>query len=565
MTAASPLEALAAELGASAGRFERELRLQFELGMAQMRELMESLRRQAGEMAARALVAEQELRDAVQQRLAEVRNGDSVTVDDVRPLIEERIARGLAETPPVVDPHSISAAVVDEVSRQLPRIAVLAAEMIPERELPDIGALVAEQVERREEDIAKRAAAMVPVTEVPNVASAAEAAAEAAVQRQLPEIARQASAWVLVPELPDVGALVDNAVAAAFSTVPMPRNGRDADPEIIAAMVRAHVDEAIDAMPPPPTQEEQRSQIESVVMELVALALGELPEPKNGESVTVDDFKPVIESEIARQLTENPVPLDDVAVSRIVAMRFDAELASRLPEIARQAATFVEGPQVPDVAAAVAAELSRRQDEIVAQAALLTLRQIPEQPELPDIPAMVEKTVDAAIARIPPPKDGDPGPTGSLPKVEEWQDRVHYQSEVVTLGGSLFQALRDTGYAPPHNDWLCIVAARESRALRIRGTYSTDTDYEKLDVVMVNNSSFVAKRDNPGLCPGDDWQLLAGAGKPGKPGMSIKGDRGPPGQLLALQINDDAVLEAVNADGSRVSCDLYPVLQKLER
>lgn len=34
-------------------------------------------------------------------------------------------------------------------------------------------------------------------------------------------------------------------------------------------------------------------------------------------------------------------------------------------------------------------------------------------------------------------------------------------------------------------------------------------------------TSFIARRDDPGLCPGDGWQMLAPRGK--------AGDRGPPG------------------------------------
>jgi hypothetical protein len=29
----------------------------------------------------------------------------------------------------------------------------------------------------------------------------------------------------------------------------------------------------------------------------------------------------------------------------------------------------------------------------------------------------------------------------------------------------------------------------------------------------MHGDSFVAKRDNPGICPGDGWQLLSGPGK----------------------------------------------------
>jgi hypothetical protein len=52
-------------------------------------------------------------------------------------------------------------------------------------------------------------------------------------------------------------------------------------------------------------------------------------------------------------------------------------------------------------------------------------------------------------------------------------------------------------------------------------------------VVMTNGSSFVALKDGPGPCPGDDWQLLASRGSRGHQGpsgerglMGLRGERG---------------------------------------
>jgi hypothetical protein len=58
----------------------------------------------------------------------------------------------------------------------------------------------------------------------------------------------------------------------------------------------------------------------------------------------------------------------------------------------------------------------------------------------------------------------------------------------------------------------------------IKGTFDSRTTYNYLDVVAHNGASWVAKRDNPGPCPGDDWQLLARQGQRG-----ATGERGPAG------------------------------------
>jgi hypothetical protein len=48
---------------------------------------------------------------------------------------------------------------------------------------------------------------------------------------------------------------------------------------------------------------------------------------------------------------------------------------------------------------------------------------------------------------------------------------------------------------------------RTGKTLCVRGTFDESARYEQLDVVMINGSSFVATRDNPGPCPGEGWQF----------------------------------------------------------
>jgi hypothetical protein len=62
------------------------------------------------------------------------------------------------------------------------------------------------------------------------------------------------------------------------------------------------------------------------------------------------------------------------------------------------------------------------------------------------------------------------------------------------------------------------------------GTYREDWHYDQLNIVALNGSSFIAKCNDPGPCPGDNWQLIASHGKPGKPGLKGDcGERGLPG------------------------------------
>jgi hypothetical protein len=197
-----------------------------------------------------------------------------------------------------------------------------------------------------------------------------------------------------------------------------------------------------------------------------------------------------------------------------------------------------------------------------------------------DVEPLLRDMVDEKVAEIPVPKDGapgkdgergEPGPMGSLAQCKAWEDRVYYQGETATFDGSIFQAQRDTGKEPPHEDWICIVRAgrdgADGRSFDHAGLYEPEKNYSALQVVQLNGASFVAKRDNPGECPGDGWALLASQGKTGKPGP--KGDpgaRGPAGPAVArLVVDDTGMLTLVNADGSKIECDLYPLLERIDR
>lgn len=107
----------------------------------------------------------------------------------------------------------------------------------------------------------------------------------------------------------------------------------------------------------------------------------------------------------------------------------------------------------------------------------------------------------------------------------------------------------------------------DGRSFVIRGTWLESESYAALDVVALNGASFGAKRDDPGPCPGDGWQLIAAQGKrgnAGERGASVKGERGLPGVAPAsMAVDDDGLLTLTNADGSTVTCDLYPLLSRL--
>jgi hypothetical protein len=68
---------------------------------------------------------------------------------------------------------------------------------------------------------------------------------------------------------------------------------------------------------------------------------------------------------------------------------------------------------------------------------------------------------------------------------------------------------------------------RDGRGFTVRGTWDPNARYFALDVVACGGSSFAARRDDPGICPGDGWQMIAAQGKRGTRGEP--GERGLPG------------------------------------
>lgn len=164
--------------------------------------------------------------------------------------------------------------------------------------------------------------------------------------------------------------------------------------------------------------------------------------------------------------------------------------------------------------------------------------------------------------------DGKEGPPGKLPIGKAWTDSVHYEGDVVTHDGSLFQAQRDTAKEPPHGDWAELAArGKDGVGFTIRGTFNPEVSYSRNDVVALNNGSFAARWDNPGLCPGEGWQIFAGPGKRGQTGErglpGTKGERGPPGPSIVGGRIDPETLQIKfrRDDGVTVDVDLYDLAE----
>ncbi len=292
---------------------------------------------------------------------------------------------------------------------------------------------------------------------------------------------------------------------------------------------------------------------EKALADMVGARLATVRDGVDGAAgASVADLAPVIADEVAKAVAAVPVPKNGRDGSDA-----DPEVTKAMVDEAVAAAI----PQVFDL-------VQRTVDDAVS-------RIPPAAPGKDADPEVIRAVVAEAVATLPPAhagekgERGDPGRDGRLPIVKAWAEAVHYEGAVVTHDGATWQAQRDTGRAPPHDDWICLAAAGQDgldgRSFTVRGTWVADTEYASLDVVALGGAAFVARRDNPGECPGEGWQLMSAQGKRGKEGEP--GRRGEPGQagpaVVSAEVDENGLLILRNADGSVVRCDFYDLLSRL--
>jgi hypothetical protein len=115
---------------------------------------------------------------------------------------------------------------------------------------------------------------------------------------------------------------------------------------------------------------------------------------------------------------------------------------------------------------------------------------------------------------------------------------------------------RDGANGANGNDGAPGERGNDGRSFVIRDTYDANETYKALDVVTLNATWFIARKDDPGICPGADWK----AGPSGRRGeKGERGERGPRGELgapgrevTAWEINrKDYSLVPVMSDGGK--------------
>lgn len=507
------LDTLARELGEVASQIERETALRIEAAIADIRriEAERDLKFAGLVQRVEAALAGIDVDAAAERAVAALpppepaEPGKSITVEDLAPLVDKAVAAVLPSD------EQIAAVVTAYLAAHPPA---------PGRSITvnDVEPLIVERVEAAVAALPKpRDGAGLAGGFVDRDGCLVLTLSDGSVRNLGPVVGRDAE-----PVKPEtIMDMVRGEVTKAVEQIKA--LGTSTDPALLASLVDRSVAEAIAKCAPAV----DRDELIELAAKAATDAVAALPKPEDGKSVTVEDVAPMILDAVEKAVAAIPLP---------------------------EPGTPGKSVTLDDVAPMIAKGVAE------AVAALPPVTSVTVE----DVRPVIEQEVDRAIESLPKPKDGAPG---LLPLVAPYEERVYYAGQVAERDGSTYQATTDTGHAPPHEDWICIARAGRpgdaGRSPRVRDTYSRLVeDYRELDIVAQNGAAFIARRDNPGPCPGEGWQLIA---MQGKRGDKIKGDPGPPGpKVERLGIDGEGMLTLVNADGSEVSCDLYPVLAKLQ-
>lgn len=200
------------------------------------------------------------------------------------------------------------------------------------------------------------------------------------------------------PELPDIAGMVEQAVSDAreqdvaqvqswmdgvderFAALPVPRDGKDADPELIKRLVS----DAVATLPPAPAGKDADPE---VVRQMVAEAVAALPVPKDG----VDGRDGVAGAPGRDGNDADPVTAEQIEAAVV------AHLETNPPQAGKDA-----DPIDPDMVRSMVAEIV---EPVVAA--------IPQPRDGKDAdPELIKKLVGEAVAALPKAQDGQPGKDG---------------------------------------------------------------------------------------------------------------------------------------------------------
>jgi hypothetical protein len=359
--------------------------------------------REAGLAETRAGI-EKEIGDRVSAAIAGIpkpKDGASISVDDVTPMIRAAVADAIKAVPAAKDGIGLAGAMIDRdgilivtltdgsqkslgpvvgkgidpaaVSLMVDESVSVAVKEIP---VPKDGKDVDEaDLDRRIADGVAHAVSALTRSQEFNSAGLAD------VERLVSEAAKS----IPVVSVEDLGPVVDKAVGDAIADLPKPKDGDDGKSvtvDELRPMVTEIVARSVADLPEPKPGKDAD---ETAIVESV---IARIPKPQDGKSVTIDDVRPLI----AEAVEAIPKPQDGKSIPRDVVVSMVAE------EVARAAVGISGEPDRAMLERIVLAEVEKRVAALPVPKDGVTLEEV-----RPALEEMVEKRV----AALPMPKDGE--------------------------------------------------------------------------------------------------------------------------------------------------------------
>jgi hypothetical protein len=207
-------------------------------------------------------------------------------------------------------------------------------------------------------------------------------------------------------DLVAISKAINEGISAAIAEIPAPKDGISVTLEDVQPIIAEGIKAAVEALPVP---NDGKDADPAEIARLVAEAVAAIPTPVDGKSVTVDDVAPLIAEEVRAAVAAIPAPVNGKDADPEAIAQAIAEAVAALP--APKDGVSVE---VDAVAALVADEVQR------AVAALP-----PPAAGKDADPALIAEAVAAAVAALPVPKDGASVTLDDvLPAVQEAVDKA---------------------------------------------------------------------------------------------------------------------------------------------
>ncbi|EOQ3947757.1 phage portal protein, partial [Escherichia coli] len=257
----------------------------------------------------------------------------------------------------------------------------------------------------------------------------------------------------------DVRPMLEQMVKEAVSHIPVPRDGRDYDPEVL----QKAVNDAVANIPQPAdgkslTPDDVRPMLEQMVTEAVSHipvprdgrdydpdvlqkavndAVANIPQPADGKSLTPDDVRPMLEQMVKEAVSHIPVPRDGRDYDPDVLQKAVNDAVANIPQPA-------DGKSItPD-------DVRPMLEQMVKEA----VSHIPVPRDGRDYdPDVLQKAVLDAVSALPAPQDGrDATALEILPAIDD--QKSFPRGTYATHQGGLWRA-----YEKTHGmrGWECLV------------------------------------------------------------------------------------------------------------